>query len=184
MQEGWGDVIGYITEFARQPAGSGPEKAEWKAGEDAFASGGYGRRVDVDDGPGNYAFHKLDDPANTEAHNRGNMLPVAFRLVDVGGRNPICSRSGDWTPDCDVSITGQGFTKAKQVFFRMLTYYCTSTTGWEDLADLGKLAAFSLYCDGQHPFSSCMQQRATEYAFRAIGYPPADLSCYQCPTLP
>jgi len=180
LHEGFADVIGYITEFDHQPQGPGDEQADWESGED---SGYTARRVDLDDGPGGYTFHREDDPSNQHAHDRGNMVPVAFRLLDVGGQNPICARTPGTpgTEDCSISVNAQGMIKARSIFFRLLVSYATSTTTWEDLADLGKEAAFSLYCDGVHPFSSCSEQNAVNHAFGAIGYPGAP-GCIQCPT--
>jgi len=196
LHEGFGDVIGYITEFANQPEGSGYEKAEWKGAEDTFGNGHWDRRVDDPNKPTWakpkvnrwYWFHKEDgkNPItdNTafedEAHARGNMLPVALRLVAVGGQNPICGWNG-WSQDCDISVNGLGMIKARSIFFRMLVWYCTSTTTWEDLADLGKMAAFGLYCNGVDPSASCFEQNAVNSAFGAIGYPGTP-GCIQCPT--
>jgi len=193
LHEGFADVVGYITEFANQQQGSGPEKADWKAGEDSFSNGRWDRRVDDAVWPAwlragyHYFFHKDDtngDPIeDVEAHNRGNMLPVAFRLLDVGGHNPICSRPGWSGEDCNVSVTGQGFYKAKKIFFYTLTHFCTSTTQWEDLPDLMKFAAFRLYghCTPGKPGNPALtEQHAVSDAFTAIGY--LSSGYYECPS--
>ncbi len=192
LHEGFADVIGYITEFDNQVPGSGPERADWKAGEDSFSNGHWDRCVDDAvwrswvSTDRRYYFHKNDhttDPKATEAHNRGNMLPVAFRLLDVGGHNPICSRPGWSGEDCNVSVAGQGFYKAKRIFFHTLTHFCTSTTQWEDLPDLMMFAAFRLYghCTPGKPGNPALaEQHAVNDAFTAIGYPgPGDY--YECP---
>jgi len=179
LHEGFADVIGYATEWYRQPAGTGCEKAEWKFGED---DGTPARRVDVDDGPFGYTFHKDDDPQITEAHARGNMLGVAYRLLKDGGTNPVCGRLPSLS-GCPVSVSGQGLTKASRILFRTLTVYCTSSTHWDPLGRLAQWSAWDLYhnCASQPPpgNSALAEQQAANWAFTAIGY-PSDMEYETC----
>ena len=190
LHEGFADVIGYINEWSPQIPGSGPERADWMAGEDSFSNGHWDRRVDDANWPSwlptyaRYYFHKNDHPSDQEAHRRGNMLPVAFRLLDVGGQNPICSRPGWSGEGCTISVNGQGLSKAENIFFHTLTHMCTSTTQWEDLPDLMMWSAFRLYghCTPGKPGNPALEeQHAVDDAFTAIGYPgPGDY--YECPS--
>ncbi len=185
--EGFADVIGYLTEWDQQPSGSGAEKAEWTYAED---NGGAARRVDVDDGApdgedGGLSFHAGDTPGGTPGttlyyYNAANRLPVAFRLLAVGGTNPVCSRVPA-LPGCGTSVTGQGITDASEVFFRILTSYATSSTDWDDFANLAKLAAFDLYAECSTPcYHATSEQQAAMQSFTAIGYPPGSTSTFQC----
>jgi len=177
LHEGFADVIGYTVEWDHQPPGSGWERADWMAGED---TGAVQRRVDVDDGAGGYEYHK-DDGTDEEAHHRGHQLAVAFRLLAVGGQNPVCSRLPGLS-GCDVSVTALGLEKARRIFFHTLTHYCTSSTGWEDLPDLMILAAYHLYrqCPIGRPGDPALEeQRAVDEAFTAIGYPGSGY--HECP---
>lgn len=184
LHEGFADVIGYLVEWANQPPGSGAEKADWTLAED---SGPAVRRVDVDDGnqegPCNpslgecdFAFHKDDDPGLIEAHARGNQLAVAYRLLVVGGQNPVCTRLPQLA-GCDLTVPGLGLIKASKVFFYTLAYYAVPSTQWEDLPELAKGAAFALFahcsstCRGKPSCWANLEQTAAEKAFAAIGYP-------------
>ena len=177
LHEGFADFFGHSIERLNQPVGSGAEKADWKLAED---NGVIWRRVDVDDGTGGATYHKDDDPGVTEAHARGNMLAVAFRLLADSGQNPVCSRLPNLS-GCSTTVPGQGLYKASKIFYSMLLY-STSSTAWEDLPDLGKLAAYRLFntckSDGGH---AGIEQGAVINAFQAIGYQPSDPLDITCP---
>jgi hypothetical protein len=193
LHEGFADVIGYATEWYRQPAGSGCEKAEWKMGED---NGRYVRRVDEDDGDiepdcsvppelgvkvCDMAYHKDDEPSLTQAHARGNMLGVAYRLLKDGGQNPVCSRLPGLS-GCDVSVQAQGLLKSSTILFRVLTVYATSATAWEDLGGLAVLSAFDLFSKCAICVDAAAEQQAASDAFTAIGYPGGEVlgTCPSC----
>ena len=199
LHEGFADFIGHAVERYRQPDGSGPEKRDWQFGEDNrhLESGNWvsypRRRVDVFEcvttpctspfTPKFRArFHRLDrsgDPDTDEAHNRGNMLGVAFRLMAEGGTNPICTWPLWDGTGCDIDVNGVGLTAATRILFRTLSVYAYDTMDSEDIADLGKAAAFDLY--NVCPFKNGgLQQVAVNAAFGAIGY-PGTAGYYQCP---
>jgi hypothetical protein len=195
LNEGFADVIGHAVERYRQPEGSGVEKADWTFGEDDYKSvyitspppahwewvEWITRQVDAFDPGLTGRFHRLDHETDTDRHNRGNMLGVAFRLLAVGGRNPICSYPpwGEDGPDCDIDVSAISLTAATRILFRTLTSYAYDTMDWEDIADLGMAAAFDLY--SVCPFKNGgLQQAAVNEAFGAIGY-PGTLGYCQCP---
>ena len=188
LHEGFADFLGYACEQYLQPWGNGFEMADWMLGEDASAQRIATRRVDVDDGDQpnppscraalgecDYAFHRDDDPSLSTAHGRGNQLPVAFRLLQVGGKNPVCGRLPQLS-GCNVTVPGLGFVKAAKIFFYVLAYLAVPATQWGDLPDLGKAAAFALYarcsstCDNKPVCWAELEQRAVEKAFHSIGY--------------
>jgi Thermolysin metallopeptidase, alpha-helical domain len=196
LHEGFADFLGHAVERYRQPDGSGPEKRDWLFGEDNrdLESGSWvsypRRRVDVFEcvttpctspytPKFSALFHRLQSVNDTDAHDRGNMLGVAFRLLAEGGSNPIC----DWPPwdgtDCDIDVNQVGLTGATRILFRTLTVYAYDTMGWGDLADLAKAAAFDLY-SGCPLRNGGAQQTAANRAFGAIGY-PGSAGYYQCP---
>ncbi len=196
LHEGFADFLGHAVERYRQPDGSGPERRDWQFGEDNrhLESGNWvsypRRRVDVFEcvttpctspytPKFSALFHRLQSVNDTDAHDRGNMLGVAFRLLAEGGSNPIC----DWPlwdgTDCDIDVSAISLTAATRILFRTLTVYAYDTMDWEDIADLGKAAAFDLY--SVCPFKNGgLQQAAFNEAFGAIGY-PGTAGYYQCP---
>jgi hypothetical protein len=196
LHEGFADFLGHAVERYRQPDGSGPEKRDWLFGEDNrhLESGNWvsypRRRVDVFEcvttpctspytPKFSALFHRLQSVNDTDAHDRGNMLGVAFRLLAEGGSNPIC----DWPlwdgTDCDIDVSAISLTAATRILFRTLTVYAYDTMDWDDIADLGKAAAFDLY--SACPFKNGrLQQAAFNEAFAAIGY-PGTAGYYQCP---
>jgi hypothetical protein len=202
LHEGFADFLGHMVERYRQPDGSGPEKRDWQFGEDNRhrESGNWvsypRRRVDVFEcttmpcaapyTPKYSArFHRLDrydgypDADRNNAHNRGNMLAVAFRLLAEGGTNPICNWPLWDGTDCDINVNAISLTAATRILFRTLTVYAYDSMGWGDIADLGKAAAFDLY--SACPFKNGgLQQAAANRAFGAIGY-PGSAGYYQCP---
>lgn len=185
LHEGFADVIGQMVEKMKQPSGSGIEQSsDWNEGEDV-ANSGYFRSGSTDDGtaghsingPGgsytfNDAFHRDDESGNTEAHNRGNMMNVVFRLLSDGGTNPVCARLPTLS-GCSTSVTGQGFSKASTILFQTVEYYAPSTSTWEDLATYASQAAFDNYerCDALGHYPATAEQNAVNNAFTAIGYP-------------
>jgi hypothetical protein len=180
LHEGFADFIGHATEWYRQPAGTTCEKAEWKMGED---NGSPTRRVDTDDGVGGYTLHKDDEPLNQGWHARGNMLGVAFRLLDIGGQNPVCGRLPGLS-GCTTTVNNLGLTKSSKILFRVLTVYANSNTHWEDLVDLATWSAFDLYARCGSCYEALTEQQAAYDAFKAIGYAPDPYSpdeCISCP---
>ena len=189
LNEGFADVIGHAVERYRQSAGSGVEKADWMFGEDNFIdeddSEATMRQVDSFDEEKPARFHRLDRSGEeyedtNDRHFRGNMLGVAFRLLAVGQKNPICDWEGrDENIDCTITVTGQGLDKATRILFRTLTQYAYDSMGWGDLADVAKAAAFDLYsvCPAKNGGA---EQIAANKALGAIGYPGSG-GYYQCP---
>lgn len=183
LHEGFADFIGYATEWFRQPAGSGAEKAEWKMGED---NGTAARKVDTDDGPLGVSFHAGDPAAaNMEPHGSGNRIGVAFRLLDVGGRNDVCNRPPQNSfSGCSTTVGALGLTKSSKILFRTLTEYAYSTAGWNDLVELGLMAAFDLYSACGKCGEALTQQQSTYDAFKAIGHTPHPFVPEGCPSCP
>ncbi|MBI4916709.1 MAG: M4 family metallopeptidase [Acidobacteria bacterium] len=183
LHEGFADFIGYATEWHRQPAGSGSEQAEWRMGED---NGAAARWVDSDDGDGGLSFH-ADDPAsaNQEPHGSGNRIGVAFRLLDVGGRNDVCNRPPQNSfSGCSTTVGALGLTKSSRILFRTLTQYAYSTAGWNDLVELGLMAAFDLYSACGKCGEALTEQQSTYDAFKAIGHTPHPFVPEGCPSCP
>jgi hypothetical protein len=143
--------------------------------------------VDVDDGLGNFSFHRDDPPSGQGIYGGANRLPVVLRLMAIGGSNPVCSRLPNLS-GCTLSVTGIGITKASKILVRTLAVYTVNGTQWEDLADLAVQSAFDLYqvCRfGLCPdrvYSALPEQYTAGNAFEAIGYGPVNdpQTCY-CP---
>jgi hypothetical protein len=187
LQEGFADVIGQTVEKLRQPAGFGLEQSsDWTIGEDAGTSG-YIRSGATDDGDGGHIWygpggsrpfndklHRDDQPPveGDQAHSRGNMMNVVFRLLSDGGTNPICARLPALS-GCATSTTGQGFTKASTILFNTVQYYAVSTSQWADLATYASQAAFDNYsaCGALPKYHATDEQAAVNSAFTAIGCP-------------
>jgi Zn-dependent metalloprotease len=183
LHEGFADVIGHFVERKRQPiwpfGGFAYETAEWIFMEDArrTTDPAY-RRVDIDDRPPDYLFHRNETAANSycqshgypspyeEAHQRGNMLPVTFWLLASGGVNPSCAARG---LGCGISVTGQGLDKAGKILYRMWTSYVQANADWYMLLDMAKTAAYDLYKNCPS-YSAIPEQQSVEQAFNAIGY--------------
>jgi hypothetical protein len=127
------------------------------------------------------AYHKDDEPSLTQAHARGNMLGVAYRLLKDGGQNPVCSRLPGLS-GCDVSVQAQGLLKSSTILFRVLTVYATSATAWEDLGGLAVLSAFDLFSKCAICVDAAAEQQAASDAFTAIGYPGGEVlgTCPSC----
>jgi len=181
LHEGFADFIGYATEWYRQPAGSGAEKAEWKMGED---NGTAARKVDTDDGLLGVSFH-ADDPAaaNMEPHGSGNRIGVAFRLLDIGGQNPVCGRLPGLS-GCSTTVGALGLTKSSKILFRVLTVYAVSTTGWDELVDMAVVSAFDLYSHCVSCSEAVLEQQRSYDAFKAIGYASDPFVQEECPSCP
>lgn len=187
LHEGFADVIGQIVEKLRQPAGTGPERSsDWDLHEDGGLCGdgsisGYVRSGERDDssqhwwsGPGgsypfNNILHLEDDPPSGSAHENGNKLNVALRLVTVGGQNPVCGRM-PWLSGCNVSVNAIGQDRAFRIFFTGLQYYLPSNSNWNVLAAYLSLAAWDLYRYCPH-YPATYEQQAINKAFAAIGHP-------------
>lgn len=183
LHEGFADVIGHFVERKQQPiwpfGGYGFEAAEWMFMEDArnYSDPVY-RRVDLDDRPADYLFHANETAANSycqsqgypppreESHQRGNMLPAAFRLLASGGVNPACSARG---LGCGITVTGLGLDKAGKILYRMWTSYVQANADWYMLLDMAKTAAYDLYKNCPS-YSAIPEQQSVEQAFNAIGY--------------
>ncbi|MFV2073568.1 MAG: hypothetical protein ACC742_13055 [Thermoanaerobaculales bacterium] len=81
-----------------------------------------------------------------------------------------------------MEVTGIGANKAGRILFRTLTYYATSSSGWDDFGVLAKAAAFYLYSNC--PYSNARsEQEAAIDAFEAIGYSPSTI-LFPCPPPP
>jgi hypothetical protein len=181
LHEGFADFIGHATEWYRQPVGSGKEKAEWTMGED---NNTVLRKVDIDDGPLGVSFHAGDPAgANAEPHGSGNRIGVAFRLLDVGGQNDVCNRLPGLS-GCSTTVGALGLTKSSRILFRTLTEYAYSTAGWNDLVELGLMAAFDLYSACGRCGEALTEQQSTYDAFKAIGHTPHPFVPEGCPSCP
>jgi Zn-dependent metalloprotease len=197
LHEGWADVVGQSVEKLVEPSGTGVERSDdWVLHEDA-ATSGYARGA-IDDDADGYAGHDWvgpngthhfddtvhkDDTTITEPHARGNMMNVVFKLLADGGVNPACgqSRASTWSGVCQ-SVTGRGFTTAKDILLTTLQYYLVSSSEWDDLADAATEAAFDLYenCSVDNHADASPEQSSVGNAFNAIGYPRQNPH-YVCP---
>jgi len=136
-----------------------------------------------------YSYHRdhnltplpPDRDRRADGHIKGHMLAVVLYLLSEGGLNPICpaapggGKPGGWTAGCTVTVPALGVEDASRILMRILRY-ATPNTRWEDLADLGKLAAFNLFrnCNiSQCPENTdpaLVEQMAVNDAFEAIGF--------------
>ena len=196
MAEGFADVIGHFVERLNQPgcppSGLNYECGDWLFMEDATRnepSDPPYRRVDCDDAPAEYKFHRQDTTPSSfcynpdhgwtteESHQMGNQMAVAFRLVADGGRNPACLQISGcnthaWS-GCDRNVAALGLVGAGKIFFRVLTVYATDVTDWWTLSDLAKSAAFDIYghcVPGGYGYDAHAEQVSVEDSFFAIGY--------------
>lgn len=129
LHEGFADVFGHGVEWM-QPSPRPGETPDWTGGED------YGtppRRVDVDEG--NLRFFYSDQQHDGSPHARGSLLPVAMRLLGVGGVNPACqpgSNHNQPIPNdcCFVSVGSLDIETAFRIYYRMLDVYVIPSTTW------------------------------------------------------
>jgi Zn-dependent metalloprotease len=203
LHEGFADVIGSLVEKLRQPAGSGLEQSsDWRMHEDS-ADNGYARGAEDDDSDGipghlwegpngsrtyNDRVHRQDNSYDSSPHATGNMLHVVFRLLAMGGKNPICSRPNASTlyQGCSApAVTALGVTKAGRILFDAVANTLPSTATWETLAQYVNKAAFDRYnlCVYDPSFTAVTEQAAVNAAFTAIGYPRLT-PALECPTAP
>ena len=174
--EGWADVIGHFVEWDHQSAGTDPEEADWKMGEDRGADPW--RRADYDDGSSGYSLHADDPPGTTSDYWAiGNRLGTAYYLMSEGGYNPVCTRLSN-LDGCDVDVGEVGDTVAGRSFFKALTSYATSSSDWDDFGGLVKYAAYQLYKSCPSDNAQDEQEAAVD-AFTAIGYDPGTC-CLPC----
>jgi hypothetical protein len=182
LQEAFADVFGYSIEQKYHPTGTGFEKRDWMFGEDHMSPTAtgmrYWRRVDANDGHSSY--HKDHHPAkwDTDFYVQANILPVALRLLAVGGTNPICpGYSG-----CTTTVAAQGIDKAAKILGGVVTQHSLEVTGWESVVQLAKFEAYRQYkrCTLSPPYNASTEQQAVRDAFTAIGYPDPN-PILQCP---
>ncbi len=196
LNEGFADVIGHLVEMRSHPGGTGLEKFDWLMHEDAAVSG-YARGA-VDDGASHtwvgpvtyngtnfYTFndllHKDDTPTtSTTIHSHANKLSVVYRLLTMGGTNPVCTRLPNLS-GCGTTVDGLGSTKASKILFNALQFYLTSFATWDSLADLVAYAAFNEYdkCWADPFWNASIEQQAVFDAFTAIGHPGSG-RLYEC----
>lgn len=186
MHEGFADVIGHTAEKLTQNSGYAVEQSsDWKVHEDSVPgevseTSEYHRGA-LDDGTAGHSYvgttvdhyiHREDEPVETQAHMRGNMLSMVLRLMTEGGTNPICARIPS-AEGCTVSVTAIGLTKATQIMFDALQFYAPSNVTWETLPTYVNQAAFDRYatCDAWPSYSAGAEQKAVNDAFTNIGYP-------------
>ena len=183
LHEGFADVIGQMVEKLQEPSGGGVEHSDdWDLGEDQPKTfGAWAHSGTRDDGEGGHAFgpwiiddklHKDDEsPDQLEAHERGNMLNVVYKMLTAGGKNPICTRAN--LSGCNYGTTGEGVSKASAILFNALVFYMPSNTQWSDLATYTSQAAFDLYADCTifPTYPARAEQNDVNAVFTAIGYP-------------
>lgn len=172
--EGFCDFIAIMTEKKMQPSGTGVEQSsDWRLGEDL---GAYIRSGEDDDGASgrtwygnamNDALHRQD--AAGEYHGRGNMLNVVYRLLVVGGTNPVCVREPNFDY-CTISVNPFTFDNATGVLYDTLIYYAPSTSTWATLPTYASQAAFFRFANCSLGHSALAQQEVVNKAFKAIGY--------------
>ncbi len=199
FHEAWADVISYIVEWFAEPEWqSGDplvERADWKSGEDRRSDGSDpGRWVDVDDGDpdpsgccgGYLSFHAQDPTGPYPDHPawEGNRLSVALYLTSEGGQNPVCANN--WLSGCEIVVTPIDIAVAGPAFFRALTVYVNGSHGWDDFADLVKIAAKDLYTQSWpgHCQDALFEQQSIGEAFTAIGHPGSGNFYCVCVTEP
>ena len=180
FHEAWADVIGYAVEWDNQSSGTDHEKADWRMAEDVYEdfSDEYDiRRVDVDDGAGEFKFHEADSGGTTSNYYYySHPLSVAFYLMADGAasnhQNPWCM-TDDENEGCGetgVFVSDIGINKASRIMFKALTDYAGSSSGWDHFGIFAKAAAFSLYRNCPS-YNAQYEQESVIEAFEAIGYP-------------
>jgi hypothetical protein len=181
LHEGFADVFGHMTEQYHHGLNnntSGCEMADWNYGEDARSTGASTTCVDDCSNPtanarsaacsyGSGNFHRLDTSGSAE-HDIGNVLAVAYRLMDVGGQNPICADG--FTTNCDVYVSPIGSNAAFIMYGALLR--SSSADGWQQVANNAMYEAQSgqncYYGPDRHA-----EQEAVRDAFTAVGWAPA-----------
>ena len=186
LHEGFADIIGYYVERKYQPpwpfGGFGYEQSDWQFMEDAADEPK--RRVDIDDHPEWYRYHRQDTTRTAaegcleiggwdESHQVGNQLAVVFKLLAEGGYNPTC----DFNPErqgCERGdVAAIGSYGAAKSFFRFVQLYASSSNSWDTIPDLVKAAAFDIYSycvPGGYGYDAEAEQASVDDAFFRIGY--------------
>ena len=138
FHEGFADIFAHGVEW-NQPTPRPGEEADWTGGED------YGdppRRVDED--AGNLRFFYTDNQHDGSPHARGSLLPVAMRLLAVGGANPACQLGSHNQPDPDVcwfSVDSLGVETAFKIYYRALDNYVIPSSTWHHMTGYAIAAA-------------------------------------------
>ena len=138
LHDGFADVFGHGVEWLQSSPRPGEDR-DWMLGED-FEDPPT-RRSDAD--CGTLRFFYSDDQHDGSPHARGSMLPVAMRLLAIGGTNPACevaqspecpngSSHNRPNPDdcCGIEVGSLDVETAFIIFYKMLDEHVIPSTTW------------------------------------------------------
>ncbi len=149
LNEAFSDIMGASIEFFYQPAGSGPEKADWLIGEDVtLFSPGYIRSLNNPNAVGDPDHYSLRRFLGTKTDNGGvhfNMTIAthAFYLAVAGGRNRV---SG-------ITVAGVGMNnidRMEKIFYRGWVFLMGPNAKFTDARAATLQAASDLYGSGSN----------------------------------
>jgi thermolysin len=162
LNEAFSDIMGASIEFFFQPAGSGPNKADWLIAEDVTLSfPGYIRSLNNPIAVGHPDHYSLRRFLGTSTDNGGvhfNMTIAthAFYLAVAGGRNRV---SG-------ISVTGVGINnieRMEKIFYRGWVFLMTANSKFTDARAATLQAASDLYGAGSN------ERAQVQAAWDAVG---------------
>jgi Zn-dependent metalloprotease len=149
LNESWADVFGSMLE--RWARGGAVTDATWLIGEDAYTPKVAGDALrymatthaadesglGTDDDPDHYSERYVGAGDNGGVHINSGIANHAFYLLAAGGTH---HRGG--------SMTGIGADRAEKIWYRALTTYMTSSTGFSGARAATQRAAADLYGTG------------------------------------
>ena len=161
LNEAFSDMMGTGVEFFIQPAGNGPQRADYTTGEDIFTSPVPGLVRSLQDpvslGTPDHYSRRLTDPAdNGQVHANSTIASHAFYLAIEGGTNRT---SG-------LAVQGVGSTNRDQiekVFYRGFTLMLPSNATFAIARTATIQSARDLYGAGS------AAERAVTQAWTAVG---------------
>ena len=162
LSESFSDIMGTAAEFFLQPAGSGPQQADWVIGEDVTKTApGFIRSLANPAALGHPDHYSLVRHLGTGFDNGGIHLNCgvpnqAFYLAVVGGTNRA---SG-------LAVAGVGLEnidRIARIFYRAFVYFLGPTSTFADARAATLQAATELY----GPASD--ERRQVEHAWTAVG---------------
>ena len=144
LNEAFSDIMGAAVEFFYQPAGSGPEKADWLIAEDVvLVPPGYLRSLSNPNAvrdPDHYSLRRFigTDDDNGGVHFNMTIATHAFYLAVAGGQNRV---SG-------VTVTGVGMNnleRMERIFYRGWVFLMGPNSQFADARTATLQAASDLY---------------------------------------
>jgi thermolysin len=157
LAEAFADIMGTAVEFASQPAGQGPGRADYLIGEDA-TSGGV-RSLDNPEAhgsPDHDSRRAMGTADNGGVHANSTIASHAYYLAVEGGTNRTS----------ELIVEGIGAANREQiekVFFRAFVYLLPSSATFEAARAATIQSARDLYGEGS------AAERAVSQAWTAVG---------------